>query len=106
MIDFLVYLFSGRILLFLAKKFPPIRDLGVKSEFFRELLSCNICSGTWVYLFLIPWFRNIDIDDIKFKPVKWLVIAGVSSILSQCIVTGYEELFGTVVIVDGPGETA
>ena len=99
MIDFLVYLGSGKLLLFFLKKFPPIQTLSGKSELLSELYDCDLCFGFWVNLFLAPFFR-INIDEIENRILGWLMFACLSTLMSHLMSTGYSEIFGNVVIID------
>jgi len=97
-IEFLVFLASGRLLQFFAKRFPPLRDTAQKREFTKELYECNLCSGVWVYFFL-SLFTDIDMK-IKNKLVGKLILACLSSLMAYLISLGYEEAFGKYVIED------
>jgi hypothetical protein len=100
MIDFLVYLGSGKLLLFFARKFPPIQRLTYNRELLSELYNCDLCSGFWLYLVLAPFFKiNMNIEN---KILRWIVTACLSSLMMVLIKTGWEDLFGTLVIENAP----
>ena len=103
MIDFLVYALSGKLLLFLSKRFPPVKTILYKKEFFAELYDCNLCYGFWVYLFLSFFFKNINVEQIKNKYVGQIVVAGFTTFIIHLISIGWDEIFGKVVI-DAYGE--
>jgi hypothetical protein len=99
MIDFILYLGSGKLLLFLSKKFPPIQAVMSKREFLRELYACDLCYGFWVYLFLAPLF-DLDVKQIKNKLLRWVITACFTTFLSHIASIGYGEEYGTLVIED------
>lgn len=99
MIDVLLFLGSGKILLFFMRKFPPIRAVMSKWELSQKLFDCDLCLGFWVFLFLSPWF-DIDVKQINNKVLRWIVTACLSSFLSYLISVGWEQEYGTVVIED------
>jgi len=99
MIDFLIYLGSGKLLLFFAKKFPPIRHFMKSRELLSELYDCDLCFGFWFYLLLVP-FSGVEIN-IKNKILKWIILACFSTYVAQTMSVGHEELFGKMVIMDG-----
>jgi len=103
MIDFLLYLGSGRLLLYLSKKFPPIKHLMARGETLQELYSCDLCYGFWVYLFLAPFFN--DVKQIKNKYIGWVLTACFTTFLAHLVSIGWEERFGTLVIDDGRDST-
>jgi len=95
MIDFLLYLGSGKLLLFLLKKFPPFQVFMSKKESLQRLYNCDLCSGFWVYLFL-SFFIYIKVDQVKNPLVRRLLVAAISTLLAQCSSVGYSELFTTI----------
>ena len=99
MIQFLVYLGSGKLLLFLAKKFPPIQWVANKWELLQKLYSCDLCFGFWFYLFLTPFF-NINVDYIDDVILGWVITAMLSTFMMQLLSVGFEELYGTLRIVE------
>jgi len=72
-----------------------------KSEFLKELYSCDLCSGVWVYFFL-ALFTDINMK-IKNKLLGKLIVACISSLMAHLMTTGYQELFGKIVIEDYGG---
>lgn len=68
-----------------------------KWEFSRELYSCDLCLGFWVYLFLAPFFKIKILDN---KIVNNTVLAMISTMLSYLISEGWRENFENVVIVN------
>jgi len=95
MIDFLVYLGSGKLLLFLVKKFPPAQKFMSKGELLPQLYNCDLCFGFWVYLFL-AFFIDVKVDQVKNPLVRRLLVAAISTLLAQCSSVGYSELFTTI----------
>ena len=99
MIDFLLYLGSGKLLLCLLKKFPPIQQLMSKREFLRELYSCDLCYGFWVYLALSPFF-DINVKQIKNRLLRLILTACFTTFLAHLVSIGWNEKFGILVIED------
>ena len=99
MIDFLVYLGSGKLLLFLLKKFPPFQAFANKQELLQQLYSCDLCLGFWMYLFL-SFFMDIRVDQVKNSLIRRLLVAAISTLLAQCSSVGYSELFTTIRVFD------
>ena len=99
MISFLTYVGSGKILIYLMRKFPPIQRVMNSRELSQQLFSCDLCLGFWVFLFLAP-FVNVDIESIKNKFLKWLVIASLSTWLSYLFGIGFDEIHGKTVIIE------
>ena len=99
MIEFFQYCGTGKLFIFLARKFPPFRAIMGKWEFSRELFDCELCLGFWVYLALAPFFK-IKIDTIENKLVRNTVLAGVTSFLVFLISAGWRENFENLVIVE------
>ena len=99
MIDFLVYAFSGKLLIWLTRKFPPIRYLVYKWKFSRKLFECNLCLGVWIYFFL-SWFFNIDVKQIKNRLMKNIILAGFTSLAVHLVSLGWQEQFEELVIVE------
>ena len=95
MIDFLLYLGSGKLLLFLLKKFTPFQVFMSKKESLQRLYNCDLCSGFLVYLFL-SFFIYIKVDQVKNPLVRRLLVAAISTLLAQCSSVGYSELFTTI----------
>ena len=100
MIEFFQFALTGRLFIFLLRKFPPFRSIMGKREFSQELYDCDLCLGFWVYLALAPFFK-IKIDTIENKVVRNTVLAGVTSFLMFLISAGWRENFENLVIVDG-----
>jgi hypothetical protein len=101
MIDFLVYALSGKLLIWLTRKFPPIRSLFQKWEFSRELFDCDLCLGFWVFLGLSVFF-NINVEQIENKLVGNIMLSGFTTFVMYLLSIGWQEVFGEYVI-DAPG---
>lgn len=102
MVDFLLYLGSGKLLLYLSRKFPPIRRLMTSRELLRQLYSCDLCYGFWVYLALTPFF-DVDAKQIKNKILRWILTSCFATFLAHLVSIGWEQKFGIVVIEDANG---
>ena len=99
MIEFLSFALTGRLFLFLLRKFPPFRSFMGKWEYSQELFDCDLCLGFWVYLALSPFFK-MKIDMIENKVVRNTVLAGVTSFLTFLAAQGWKEHFEILVIED------
>jgi hypothetical protein len=99
MIDFLLYLGSGKLLLFLLKKFPPAKKFMSNGELLPQLYNCDLCFGFWVYLF-VSFFMDIKVDQVKNPIVRRLIVSAISTLLAQCSSVGYSELFTTIRVFD------
>lgn len=95
MIEFLQFAFTGRLFIFFARKFPPLRDTMGKREFSKELFECDLCIGFWTYLVLAPFFK-IKIRDNKI--INNTVLAMLTSFIVFLISEGWRANFETVVI--------
>lgn len=103
MIEFLAFAFTGRLFMFLLRKFPPFRVIMGKWEYTQELYDCDLCLGFWVYLALSPFFQ-IEIDMINNGVLLNTVLAGVTSFLAFLVSVGWKEQFEILVIEDAGTE--
>ncbi len=71
-----------------------------KVELLRELYSCDLCFGFWIYLGLSLFTKNINVENINNKYVGKFVVASFATFIMHLISTGWDELFGTVYIDD------
>ena len=76
-----------------------------KGKLLQELYSCDLCSGFWVWLFLVPFF-DVDVKQIKNKILRWVIIACFTTFLAHLVSIGWEEKFGIVVIEDANGKSS
>jgi hypothetical protein len=94
---YILYLLIGRLLIFIGMKFP----LFTKSRygFVRELFSCDLCLGVWIYTLL-----SIASGEILFK--SWFYFWGLNELITGCVsaflvhvfLIGWREKFQTIVI--------
>lgn len=96
--EFVLYALTGKLLLFLLKKFTPFRIIISKSELLQELYGCNLCLGFWVYLALSLVSKDINAEHIKNKYVGKFVVASFTTFIMHLISIGWEESFETVYI--------
>ena len=99
MTEFFHYAVTGKLFIFLLRKFPPFRSFMGKWEFSKELMDCDLCLGFWVYLALSPFFK-IEIETIDNKLVRNVSLAGVTSFIMFLISSGWRENFEILVIED------
>ncbi len=98
MTQYLIYLLVGRLFIYLAQKFGHLDESKIK--FIKDLFSCDLCLGVWLYTFL-SWGTGIQIlsDVIQSHTlIMGLVTGGVSSFLVHLIVLGWREKFGVIII--------
>lgn len=84
----------GELLMYLARKFPPIRKIAEKIKFD---LDCNLCLGFWTYLVLSVIFRIDVMDGLEnydYLPVfSEMVTAAFTSFVMHLFVIGWKDLF-------------
>jgi hypothetical protein len=94
---YLLFLLSGRLLIFFGNKF--IKD-NTKNKFINNLLSCNLCSGFWIYS-LLSWATGYYVftDWISYVPAVSEIIAGsFSAYLVYLVENGWRALHEVIVV--------
>jgi len=87
----------GKLLLYLAQKFPLTGYIAGKWKILEELVTCDLCFGFWVYLVLGLFYR-IDIFPTYHAILSEIILASVTSFLVHLISIGWSEKFNIVVI--------
>lgn len=97
-ISYLIYLLAGKVLIFFGMKFVEDNEIG--SKFIRNLFSCGLCLGGWVFTGLSFLLGEVLFREIFYFPVvSQIITGGISSLLVHLISLGWKEQFDTVVIV-------
>ena len=97
-VSYLIYLLVGKILIFFGMKFAEDNEIG--SNFIRNLFSCGLCLGGWVFTGLSFLLGEHLFSTYFYVPVLSELITGTfSSLLVHLVSIGWKEQFDTVVIV-------
>lgn len=97
--DLIVFLTSGRLLIWTAQNLVPLKPLWKKHPLLTELNSCDFCLGTWVFLVLLALAKK-DKLTLGLWPM-WFekpVLAVFSSFTMHLIRIGWNDRFGDIVI--------
>lgn len=96
-VEYLIYLFVGKILIFFGNKFAEDNEIG--NQFIRKLLSCGLCWGLWTYTALAFFLGESLFEDIYYVPVlSQIITGGISSLLVHLISIGWREQFTNIII--------
>lgn len=96
-IQFLAYIFIGKLMIYLGQKFAsPI----FKTHYLKELFSCDLCLGFWVYSLLAMFLQIRLLEDV------YLYVPLVSELITGAIVTfgmhlltiGWRERFSVTIV--------
>jgi len=104
MLDYLIYIFIGRLLVFYSQEFPFTRlsFIGVlweEGKFLNTMFSCDLCLGVWVYtllaiLFDINFFGTIMIARTEI--IGWFLTGASTSFLVHMFLLGWKIKFGII----------
>lgn len=104
MSNLLLYILIGKLIIFLAQKFPFqniyfIGRLFKEGRFLRQLFDCDLCLGTWVYPILNFAF-GVDLFYEYFEiPILNVVLTGMAvSFLMHIFSLGWNAKFREFVI--------
>ncbi len=97
--QYVIYCLVSYLLLYMAKKFPPIIWLGNRTEVLGKLIECNLCFGVWIS-FIVALLLQVNFFH------GWFYIVGVSEFITGTItsfilyvfVAGWDTLFRMMVI--------
>lgn len=94
---YLIYLFIGKVLIYFGMKFSS--DNEISNKFIRNLLSCGLCWGFWVYTAL-SFFLGVQLfREYYYVPIlSELITGGISSLLVHLISIGWREQFSVITI--------
>ena len=87
----------GKLLLYLAQKFPLTNYIAGKWKVLEQLVNCDLCFGFWVYLVLSVFYR-IDILVPHVAVLSEIILASATTFLVHLISIGWSEKFNIVVI--------
>lgn len=97
-VSYLIYLFVGKVIIFFGMKFAEDNEIG--SKFIRNLFSCGLCLGGWVFTGLSFLLGEHLFGEYFYVPIlSEAVTGGISSLLVHLVSIGWKEQFTTVVIV-------
>lgn len=70
---YIIYGGLGKLLVFILQKFPftklPLIGKLFEGEFLKNLFSCDLCLGVWVYWILAILLRVNILDTFEYIPV-------------------------------------
>ena len=99
--NFLVYALVGRLLIFLWAKAPYkgwLSALPVVGNFFKDLFSCNLCLGVWVF-WLLDFLFKVNLLEIALPPILLEFLTGsITSFLVWVFDAGWNTLFRNFII--------
>lgn len=92
-----VFCLVGKLLMYFARKFPPIQYISKKIKFD---LDCNLCLGFWTYL-LLSFVFHIDVMDglenYSYIPVfSEVITAAFTSFVMHLVVIGWNDIFSII----------
>jgi len=90
-VEFFLYAFIGRLLVFAVQKFPTEKIPLLNRELLQELINCDLCLGFWVYLVLSFWMDvTILIDEFLLAQI---VTAFATSLAVHLMRVGFDTEF-------------
>jgi hypothetical protein len=104
MLDLVVFLGTGKVLLFLIQKFPwsklPfIGKLFSEGKFLEQLLSCDLCAGFWLYSTLAFIYDVNLITELKYVFVISNILTGaLSTFIVHLLSAGWKSLYGVYLV--------
>lgn len=104
MLKFIIFALAGKLLIYLAQKFPFAKlpfvgKLFCGDGFMAQLFSCDLCLGVWVY-FLLSALSGIRIlDEIIVVPIVSEFMTGaITSFITHLISLGWNTKFQVLYI--------
>lgn len=96
----LIYLAAGRLLTWLLQTNGLMRPVWGLHPLLRELGSCDLCLGFWVYLALVAFLPPTHHSSFIGWPswVGFIVLAALSTFIAHLLRLGYQAKFGVTVI--------
>ena len=96
-VAYLIYVLAGKLLIFFGMKFAEDNEIGYK--FIRNLLSCDLCWGFWVYGLLSFLVGEPLFVEYFYVPVlSQLVTGGFTSLLVHLVTLGWNVKFSVITI--------
>ena len=95
--EFVLFMGVGKLIIYVLNKF--LSD-NVSNKFVNNLVSCEFCSGVWVYTILATVYKIYVLDDIfPYIPVVSEIVTGcIVSFTVHLLTIGWKEKFNVVVI--------
>jgi hypothetical protein len=97
----IAYFVVGKLLTWAAMNAEPVDIIRRRSDYINRMLTCDFCTGTWVYMFLAFFFgfkrKSRDVLGIPYIPVLTEFIIGVGASLTMHLLRiGWETKFNAV----------
>lgn len=101
-LDFLVYAFIGKIIVFLFQKFPKdklpfIGRLFREGRFLDELFACDLCLGFWVY-FGLAFVLDINFVGVDVPVISEFIAGAVTTFVVHIFSEGWNAKFQNFII--------
>jgi hypothetical protein len=101
-LDFLVYAFIGKIIVFLLQKFPKdklpfIGRLFREGRFLDELFACDLCLGFWVY-FGLAFVLDVNFVGIDVPVIAEFIAGAVTTFVVHIFSVGWNAKFQNFII--------
>lgn len=102
MTEFIIYALIGKMIIFFVQTFPLpklpiIGELFRSGKFLHDLVSCDLCLGFWVYLFLsIEGTVYITERYVQFPILNNIVTAMFVSFVMHLLTIGWQDKFGII----------
>jgi hypothetical protein len=94
-ISYLIYLIVGKVLIFFGMKFAEDNEIG--NRFIRNLLSCGLCFGGWIFTALSFFLGVVLFRELFYFPIiSQIFTGGISSLIVHLISVGWKEQFLTI----------
>jgi len=94
--SFIIFLFVGKLLIFLAKKFTESNEL---KGFIGRLFTCELCSGVWSFTILSLLLGENLFTDFFYVPLlSELITGGATSLMMHLLTLGWKSQFEVIVI--------
>lgn len=91
--EWIMFALVGKLLMFVVRKFPPVRD--VKNKFLRELIDCDLCLGVWTYT-ILSFITDYIFEYTSVPIIEQLITGAGTSFLVFLIVLGYQSQFSVI----------
>ena len=97
-VQFIVYVLLGKLLIYLFQK-PPYLSKS-KVNFIRELFSCDLCLGFWVYSLLAMILKVRLLEDVYlYVPlVSEFITGSIVTFATHLLTIGWREKFSVTII--------
>jgi len=101
-LDFLVYAFIGKIIVFLFQKFPKdnlpfIGKLFREGRFLDELFACDLCLGFWIY-FGLAFILDENLASVDVPVLAEFITGAVTTFVVHIFSVGWNTKFQNLII--------